>query len=82
MHRPFNVSKSNTKSKPVLQQVNVRTDMPREDPLLLSADLDAARDAPYLPVISVLFGNSHGNSRVASSGKASKKKKFKARTAA
>ena len=52
---------------------NVRTDMPREDPLLLSADLDTARDASYLPVISVLFGNLHGNSRVASSGKASKK---------
>lgn len=74
MYRPLNVSKSSTKSNPVLEKVNVRTDMLREEPLLLSVDLDAARDVPYLPVISVLFGNSHANSRLANSGKASKKK--------
>lgn len=32
--------------------------MPREDPLLLSVDLDPARDLFSLPVISVLFRNS------------------------
>lgn len=74
MHRPFNVSKSNTKSNYVLEKVDVRTDMPREDPLLLSTDLDPARDVPYLPVIFVLFGNSTGHSGVANPGKASKKK--------
>lgn len=77
MHRPFNVSNSNIKSNLALGQVHVRTDILRENPLLLSMDLEADTDVPYLPVTFVLFRNSHGNPSVASSDKASEKNNFK-----
>lgn len=71
----FNLSKSNIKSNLALGQVHVRTDMLRENPLLLSMEAD--RDVLYLLVTFVLFRNSHENPSVASSDKASEKNNFK-----
>lgn len=55
MHRPLNISKSNTKSNLALVQVHVRTDMLSENPLLQSVDLEADRDVLYLPGTFVLL---------------------------